>query len=53
MDMFKQLNETIMERCMEHIRAGNIEKANEYVRQMKDMLDTAIDHIDNLEKSND
>ncbi len=50
MDLFKRLNEMLADRAIQHVREGNIEKANEYIRQMRDMLNSAIDHIDNLEK---
>lgn len=51
-DLAKNLNEMLANRCMEHIREGNVEKANKYVRQMKELLDASLDHIDNLESLN-
>ena len=60
MDMFKRVNELLAENAIQHVREGNTEKANEYIRQMRDMLDSAVNHIDaltttitNMEKSYD
>ncbi len=50
MDLFNNITNLLRDRAKDHVREGNIEKANQYIDQLSDLLITAMEHIDTLEK---
>jgi hypothetical protein len=51
MDLFANTVDLLKERAKDHVREGNIEKANQYINELANMLVAATEYIQTLEST--